>query len=280
MKFKLLLVLLSVAGKTWSDETFVEIDAGQMDTSALKPRAEQVLHAPQWKWHHAQTDHFVLHFENGIFAAKVARMAEFFYTYIATELKGSDRIRGRSHIFIFRSKKDWEVFQSQYAGSGTEWAFSLVEGPAMYLQQAGDLGASAAVLGHEMTHMVINRFLNQRLPIWLNEGLAEWYGEFVYAEFKGFKKSKRAQYRNLKNVYPMNDLLAAQSYPGSAEQITSFYQTAKYLVGFLQLTKSPEAFSVFFDDIASGTDSFTAFKRNFEYYEISSLESDFVRFVK
>ena len=34
------------------------------------------------------------------------------------------------------------------------------------------------------------------------EGLAEWYGEFSYAAYKGVKKSRRTSFRSLRTKYP------------------------------------------------------------------------------
>ena len=83
-----------------------------------------------------------------------------------------------------------------------EWTFSRVEGPVMFLQQAENTSSSGDVLAHEMTHLVMNRFFERRRPLWLNEGLAEYYGEFAYSAFKGVKKSKRAQFGRLANAVP------------------------------------------------------------------------------
>ena len=139
-----------------------------------------------------------------------------------------------------------------------EWAFSMVEGPVMYLQQADNLSSSAEVLGHEMTHLVVNRFFNQRIPLWLNEGMAEWYGEFAYAAFKGVKKSKRAQFQGLRSIVPVLDLIRASSYPSDTESVRYFYDTSKHVVGFLQMERPPEKFVPFVKALMDGADTATA----------------------
>lgn len=233
-----------------------EVTSGQMDRALLTPRAKRLVDAPEFKWRQAQTDHFVVHYENGIFAAKVARMAEFFYTFIAADLQGAeDQARDRSHIFIFRNEKDWQTFQRVYWEGGLEWSFSMVEGPVMYLQQADNVSSSAEVLGHEMTHLVVNRFFTQRLPLWLNEGMAEWYGEFAYAAFKGIKKSKRAQFQGLRSTIPVLQLLDMTSYPADPDSVRYFYDTSKHVVGFLQLERPPEKFVPFVKALMQDADA-------------------------
>lgn len=256
-----------------------EITPDQMDRALLSPRARRLVEAPEFKWRHAQTDHFVVHYENGIFAAKVARMAEFFYTFIAADLQGAeDRARDRSHIFIFRNEKDWKTFQRVYWEGGLEWSFSMVEGPVMYLQQADNVSSSAEVLGHEMTHLVINRFFTQRLPLWLNEGMAEWYGEFAYAAFKGIKKSKRAQFQGLRSTIPVPQLLEMTSYPADPNAVRYFYDTSKHVVGFLQLERPPEKFVPFVNALMQGADAAGALTDVYGFVGAADFADQFEKF--
>lgn len=250
-------VLAAPPGADRSEMQEVAVD--QVDRAQLTPRASRLVDATEFKWRHAQTDHFVVHYENGIFAAKVARLAEFFYGFVAADLQGAqDRLTGRSHLFIFRNEKDWRTFQQNYMDGELEWAFSMVEGPVMYLQQADNLSSSAEVLGHEMTHLVVNRFFTRHLPLWLNEGIAEWYGEFAYAAFKGVKKSKRAQFQGLRSIVPVLDLIRAASYPADTESVRAFYDTSKHVVGFLQMERPPEKFVPFVKALMDGADTATA----------------------
>ncbi len=276
-------MLLLLAAPTFAraaTSTWNEVAAAGMDLRLETPRARAVLDAPEFSWRHAETEHFVVHFENGIFAAKVARMAEFFQTAIAEDLRGlEDRANGRSHIFIFRNPADWKQFLSRSGTGVAAWTFSFVEGPVMYLQPTADLGSSAGVLSHEMAHLVINRFMAGELPLWLNEGLAEWYGEFAYAEFKGVKKSRRGVFRALPKTWPIRETLRARSYPRDARKVDEFYQQSKYLVGFLQLEK-PEAFASFVADLAAGGALDTALTRHYGFLNDAEFEKAFWKFAR
>ena len=191
------------------DAVWSEVEEADMDTRALNDRGRKALALPGIGWKHAQTEHFVLHYEQAIFARKVARMADFFYSYIAEDLQGAqDRVDGRSHIFIFRNPKRWDEMRKAFEDT-PEWTFSLVQGTTMLLQQADDTTRSGDILAHEMTHLVVNRFFTGRLPIWLSEGLAEYFEEFAYSAMKGIKKSKRAQFQRLRFEYPLAELFRA-----------------------------------------------------------------------
>ncbi len=257
------------------DWTPVEREA--MDSAKLSDVARAVLDAREFKWKHAQTKHFVIHYENGVFAAKVARQAEFYYDHISQDLGGlTDRMDARSHIFIFRKSTDWHAFVHKYLKANLEWSFSMVIGPIMYLQQASDISASASTLSHEMSHLVFNRFIEGRVPLWLNEGLAEWYGEFAYAAFKGVRKSKKTAFGSLRSAYPVAELVALKGYPADRNAIHTFYQTSKHLVAFMQLELPSDKFAPFLLAMARGAPVESALQ---EYYGLS-LEELIARFDK
>ncbi|MFH0954319.1 MAG: hypothetical protein V1873_08315 [Verrucomicrobiota bacterium] len=255
-----------------------EVGDHQLDLDAITPRGREILALPGISWKHAETPHFVIHYEQAIFARKVARMAEFFYSYIAQDLQGAqDRIKGRSHIFVFRSEKRWAEFR-RAAMDVPEWTFSRVEGTVMFLQQAENTALSGNVLAHEMTHLVITRFFTRRVPLWLDEGLAEYYGEFAYAEFKGIKKSKRALFSRLADPYPLDSLFHATTYPAGSKEVQSFYETAKYMVGFLLLDHPSSQLLPFMDAVIGGQEISRAFSSHYGLSTISEIQKAFDKF--
>jgi hypothetical protein len=259
-------------------EVWVEVDQAHMDVSVLTERGRQMLDLPDIRWKHAQTEHFVIHYEQAIFARKVARMAEFFYGYIRQDLQGAkDLVSGRSNIFIFRSEKRWKEFK-RLAGDVPDWAFSQVEGTAMFLQQADNTSSSADVLAHETTHLVMNRFFRNRCPRWLNEGLAEYYGEFAYSAYKGIKKSKRTQFNRLSNPFLLEKLFEMESYPLEPRRVRAFYDTAKYFVAFLLLEHPPEVFMPFVDDLMNGQDVESALSKRYGLPTLDEVQKQFNKF--
>jgi hypothetical protein len=261
-------------------DDWTDVAREQVDTSKLSSRASRLLDDPAFTWNHAHTKHFTIHYERKMFALKVARQAEFFYDSIGADLgSASDRFTVRSHIFVFRDEKDWKHFVQNY-GIQTEWAFSLVAGLEMYLQQADNTSQSAEVLGHEMTHLVFNRFYPGRLPLWLNEGTAEWYGEFSYAAFKGIKKSKRQVFRRIREVYPVESLLLSTSYPANPTAVHAFYETSKFLVGFLQLQYPPEKFEPFLAAMAGGTPVAQALYDHYGIESVPAFAAAFQKFIR
>lgn len=261
------------------DDDWTDVTRDAVDSRYLSPMGEKVLNDPHFKWQHAQSTHFVIHYERKAFAVKVARQAEFFYQFIGSDLKSaSDRAESRSHIFIFRDEKDWKYFMEAYPVV-SDWTFSYTLGMSLYLQQAETTSGSAGVLAHEMTHLVFNRYYTGRMPLWLNEGTAEWYSEFAYAAFKGIKKSKRQVFRRIRDVYPVEQLLTATAYPSDTGAVHVFYETSKFLVGYLQLNYPQERFDPFLAAMVGGASLDDALRDQYGIQSVAELNASFQKFV-
>ena len=283
--------LLSVAGASVSsaDERrkqvkaefyFEEVMAAQMDVTALTEKGWRCLQSELVNWQHAQSEHFVLHFERKDFAKHVARLAEFLYKYMADELHvGTDRLPGRSHVFVFNTARRWDAFTEEISGPG-EWAYSFVYGSDMFLQRAGARHESSEIVAHEMVHVILYRFYGRQPPLWLNEGLAQWYQEFGYSAYTGTGKSKSSPFRPLKAWYPLPDLVALKQYPVEPKEIALFYTTSKYLVGYLMLKKPPERMNEFVAALTEGCSMEKALCEVYQIGDIKYLVRDFERFVQ
>ena len=233
-------------------------------------------------WHHLRTTHFVIHYEKKIFAAKVARLAEAFYDYISADLPPGfpDRMDERlSHIFVFADPRAWSAVISGTPGL-TPLTASFVRNQTMYLQEWGDSSSEKmSVLAHEMTHLVLNRFLEERIPLWLNEGLAEYYGEFAYRAVRGMGQSKSSAFPPAKELLPLKTLFALKGYPPDSVVLT-FYRTAKYLVGFLRLRHGAECWNEYFTAVAGGAESTGALLEAFSWAGVEEMEGEFRKFAR
>lgn len=274
----------AVARPPLAAPSFAGQDLAAEDVERLGlPAADAVwLDHPEFRWNHLQTDHFILHHGQKMFAAKVARLGERFYAAISDDLPDlRDRMAPqRSHVFIFRDARAWQKVVDASPGIDP-WVVSFVRGNAMYLQETGPTTADQMeTLAHEMTHLVFNRFLPIRLPLWLNEGLAEYYGEFAYRDARGMGQSKGNAFRPLKRWTPLADLLAATGYPVAPDDVREFYATAKYLVGYLLLRQPRDPWNDFFARLLAGAPALPALLETYGWSDIAALERDFARFAR
>lgn len=263
-------------------EAAQDIPPEAVERTTLRPDDIAWLDHPRSKWNHLQTGHFILHHDQKMFAAKVARLGEQFYAAISADLPDlPDRTApARSHIFIIRDPRDWQAIVAGTPGM-EPWTASFVRGNVMYLQETGNATADKmGTLAHEMTHLVFNRFLPVRLPLWLNEGLAEYYGEFAYRSARGMGQGKRNAFRPLKSWMPLDMLLNAAEYPAEPAAVSQFYTTSKYLTGYLLLRHPREKWQAFFGQLLAGEAAVTALLQTYGWAGIAELEKDFARFAR
>jgi hypothetical protein len=189
------------------------------------------------KWKHGETEHFIIHFfRNG---DMIARRSEKFYSEIREFFGNRNDLlgAGKSHIFAFYETADWLKFKAAVklgqpvAGvtRGDEFFYMPVSEDKQFDQRG-------KVQAHEMTHLVFNRLFTGRPPLWLNEGVAEYFG------LK--KTTDTTTFRSIVG-YPapfgVDHLLQMKAYPESEADVHSFYAEATILLDFLTQTADRRA---------------------------------------
>ena len=223
----------ALPGARGADVPFVEKPWEQITDKQLFEHGKIALGENPSKWHHAETEHFVVHFHKRIDAQKVVRQAEFYYEQVKKDLQvEKDRFDRKSHVFLFEKDSEWHQFVAD--AKLMEWSAGVSSRSELYFlsrQGAGDF--AAGTLAHEMTHCIFYRFVPRRIPMWLNEGFAEFESGNAYAKFKGIGGGNRGSGRGGAAGYPLQKLLAATEYPTEQAAIHEFYRTSERLVRFL-----------------------------------------------
>ena len=83
-------------------------------------------------------------------------------------------------VFVFGSERAYQPFMPLYNGKRVEVGGMFVPGAgATHISLRSDLGDSAyPVVFHEYTHMLVENLFAD-VPVWFNEGLAEYYSTFA-----------------------------------------------------------------------------------------------------
>lgn len=115
-------------------------------------------------------------------AVKVATMLEQFRHTIATLLPSTNlRTVLPTKVFLFDSHTSFHPFKPKYKGKIRDnvGGYFFGNGDQSYIALTTDAGGEQfyEVIFHEYTHFVIDNNL-RNVPLWLNEGLAEYYSTF------------------------------------------------------------------------------------------------------
>lgn len=201
-----------------------------LSDKTLSDKGRLALKAEDVRWKHGETAHFVYHFPRLTEAQKLSREAEFYYSRIKEDLAvENDLLEGKSHIIMFSRKDQWQVFLAD--AHLPDWAGAVASGREMFmLVQPGDKDASDR-LAHEMTHLVFFRFVPKLVPLWLNEGFAEYESKAAYAKLKGIglKPSDVAR----AGPSDLKWLTSLTAYPANPGAVVQFYRESERLVRFL-----------------------------------------------
>ena len=214
------------------------------------------------EWKHAETEHFILHFFRTFIAAPVSVEAEFYYRYISADLQASPRSStyaggtGKAHIYLFESREDWGVFRK--AAFLETWTGAVHIDGALFVPRYPEFKWKGNALGHEISHLLVNRFVGTRLPLWLKEGYAE---DVSSRGNSAFYRARGYLARPLELIppgfMPLARLTTLPAYPPDAE-IKTFYRESRALTAFLSADGNKPKFLKMFTAIAQGMPFSTA----------------------
>ncbi len=260
--------------------TWKPIVRGDVWPESMSEEVKNALTSLSRGWDHAETEYFIIHYQQVGFAKQVARMADFQYQYIAADLPGfQDRMKEKSHIVVVRDREDWKEYLGS-VDSLQNWFAAYVHGMTMYLYDTDNSKANSNILAHEMSHLVLNRFFVHRPPIWLNEGLAEWYGNVGHSAFKGKKVDVEKGLGDIKQPYSVSALTTMREYPKGDEQVSRFYNTSQQLVGMLMLRKDQPTFVEFLKAITVDGKSFMEpLSEVYDIQDLTTLQGEFDEFL-
>jgi hypothetical protein len=215
-------------------------------------------------WKHAQTEHFFVHYRGSDEAGMAVQYVEGAYT-ILMQLLNLDPQRGqaRSHIFILPAD-EWKAYKSvhgmvpQLAGFAYKTELILGASDENTLARID----TVRVLCHEITHAILARFYrDQNLPLWLNEGLADYIG-LRTIQAKGLMDGSdlwREKMMAVLSGTPDSQMDVAKVFTrirygnhATPDRIRAFYANSQKCVRTLIEKLPVDRFALFFNALAAG----------------------------
>jgi hypothetical protein len=213
-----------------------EVEFAQLSQRDLNPLGAKALaiHPDQWK--HGETDHFIYHYTRSYVATPVSIEAEFYYRVIAKELEREQPAGDtKSHIYIFANPQDWQDFQQ--LGQLEKWTGGIHSAGSLFIKRDARNKFAGNTLGHEIAHLILHRFYAEGVPLWLDEGFAQYVSKGAHASYqraRGLIARPRSESVAVDELLPLPVLLGALTVP--AGRVETFYDESERLVRFLIAT--------------------------------------------
>ena len=268
----------AAAAEDAENGALTEVPLAQLSDRALTPLGQAALGIRAADWRHAESANFIYHFFHGFIAAPVSVEAEFYYRVIARELeKDTTQWERKCHIYVFEQAADWAEFQKR--GALDPWTGGIHAAGSLFIQRDPQVKWKGSTLGHEVTHLVVERFFGAGVPLWLNEGYAEYSATRCYAAFhraRGYaaRPTSRAVPEGM--YLPVGQLTALMAYPQEVAQVGVFYSESERLVRFLSAADK-RGFGALLEALSKGNRFDTALTKGFgsRFMNLEALEREF-----
>jgi hypothetical protein len=232
------------------------------DSASMATLSEQPLDSQAWQFGASQgveiqTPHYRVFttIRNGLYQHLIARILEAAHTRFEKIVPGTT-VDGPMNCFVFGDRSTWEIYTKLKSGSNAQVYLQITAGG--YAQQgifAGyDIGRdqTLSVIAHEAWHQYSWFAFKDRLPSWLEEGLAtqneaiDWEGTtpiFTPAlNYRRFMALREAQRQN--RLWSLNQITsthAGRVIKLSQPEIDTYYAQLWSFVLFLEHTPKYKA---------------------------------------
>ncbi len=224
-------------------------------------------------WIHVETAHFIIHCFRD--EDKIANRSEAFWGEIRDFFGNRpDLLQGRrSHIFAFHDLADWRAFVRSI---GVANILGITRGDEFFYLSIGANGyfdSNGRVQAHEMTHLIFNRLFRGRPPLWLNEGVAEYFGRRKTSSIIEFRRQTGQTPK-----FSLDRLFSSETYPTGPLEIQAFYAEAAIVVDFLSYTEDRRALLPRFIEAMINADDLDRALAIYGYKNRAEFEADYTRY--
>jgi len=259
-------------------DSLPEVEFAALSQPDSNPLGGHALGIRPLEWKHGETEHFIYHFIHSYVATPISVEAEFHFRVITREL-GLETIPGgsaKSHIYIFEKAEDWKLFQNE--ARLEPWTGGIHSRGSLFIVRDPAYRFANNSLGHEIAHLVLFRACEHPLPLWLEEGFAEYVSRVTRASYqraRNYIARPRSESIESDELLPLSQLIALKDYP-AREQVEIFYDESERLVRFL-VAADPAGFRELLAALARGEAFDTALARNYagRFANVSALEKEF-----
>jgi hypothetical protein len=256
------LCVLAAQAQINDSTSLTEVEFAQLSQRDPNPLGEKALSINPVQWKHAETEHFIYHFAHTYVATPVSIEAEFHYRVIAKELERDQPATDtKSHVYIFERPEDWAQFQG--LGELEKWTGGIHSGGSLFVVRDPRQKFSNNSLGHEIVHLVMHRFYPDGIPLWFNEGIAQYISKSAHASYeraRGFIAKPHSSAIAENEFIAVKTLVNLTHVPN--DNVETFYDESERLVRFLA-SEDKTSFLAFLDALGRHQPFETALARSY-----------------
>ena len=109
-----------------------QVEFAQLSQQDRTPLGNKALAIHPEDWRHAETEHFIYHFQKSFVATSVSVEAGFYFRVVAKALVKTEMPwPEKAHIYIFEAPADWESFRT--SGALEPWTGGLQSGGSLFI---------------------------------------------------------------------------------------------------------------------------------------------------
>ncbi len=219
----------------------------------LSQTAQDATSIQKESWKQTETEHFIVHFLNAKDAETVVIYSEHDYEWIKNFFGiKNDQTKEKSHIFVFSDEALWKQFLAKTRQFSFE-AGGFTNGQELFMYRPSYWLSPQQVLAHEMSHLILFRFLDAVPPLYLNEGFAEYVSlRTISTQFGGDEYLIHTVKLLPKDKYvPLNQFTQITAYPTA--NVDEFYRQSELLVRYLVMEHGNAKMFEFLKLTAKGT---------------------------
>ncbi|HMP89439.1 MAG TPA: hypothetical protein PJ991_04520 [Kiritimatiellia bacterium] len=186
------------------------------------------------KWHVGRSDNFYVFAGTPSELTSMIGQAELAHRRIGQALMLETRSTNRAYVISVTNNRQWRRLVGRYGVRRDGLAMHI--GRELYMKDDKDQARRPDRVAHEVIHLRLSDAFSGHIPLWLDEGLAEYYGWLFAVEYHS--RRDVLLFRNFppleeRDLIPSGKFFVMNEYPLSEKNVKAFYRQADEMIGIL-----------------------------------------------
>lgn len=227
------MVSITASGENPFRLRYEVIPVDEINRDELSPLGRRVLRQSD-RWIAGRSENFYALGSSIRSVSSAVDEAEFAWTWLHAWLGFTNAPDGRSLVVIVDDPGMWKSLIKKHGLRHDSLAMQIQR--ELYLKDDPEQAVRPDRIAHEIVHVRLSRPDKRSIPLWLEEGLANYAGwrcAIEYNRTKGITLYRNQPALDDTRILSLADLLAQDEYPSEPEAAIAFYHQSEELVAAL-----------------------------------------------